>query len=81
MADNWLTFHDMLRGYRRDVGMSTNQFGKVIGHSQAYVSKMELGRLKPSVRFVENLISGMKMSKSEGEIWHRLGAKANGWKV
>jgi len=78
---DWLTFREMLRGYRKDVGMSQVKFGEVIGYSKAYVCDIELGHRNPSVQFVEKFISGMNMSKSEGEIWHRLGAKANGWEI
>ena len=81
IGQDWLTFRDMLRGYRKDVGMSQTKFGEALGFSAVYVSDMELGNRKPSVQFVDKMISGMNMSKSEAKIWHRLGAKANGWKV
>jgi transcriptional regulator with XRE-family HTH domain len=79
--EDWLTFAGMLKGYRKDVGMTLVKFGEAIGYSNVYVCDIELGRRNPSVKFVEALISGMNMSKSEGAIWHRLAAKANGWKV
>jgi transcriptional regulator with XRE-family HTH domain len=78
---DWLTFRDMLRGYRKDVGMTQAKFGEAIGYSTAYVCDIELGHRKPSVQFVENFTSKMSMPEGEATIWHKLGAKANGWKV
>lgn len=79
--EDWLTFSSMLKGYRDDVRMTQKKLGEAIGYSAVYVSDIELGNRKPSVQFVEKFISGMKMSESEGAIWHKLAAKANGWKV
>lgn len=79
--DDWLTFASMLKGYRTDKGMTMVKFGEAIGFSAAYVCDMERGYRAPSVQFGEGFIAGMKMSEGEGAIWHRLAAKANGWKV
>lgn len=77
----WLTFSSMLKGYRTDKGMTLAQFGKEVGYSVQYLSDMERGARGPSVMFVESMAKAMKMSEGEAEIWHLLGAKANGWKV
>lgn len=79
--EDWLTFAEMLKGYRKDMDMTLAKFGEAIGFSATYVSDMEHGYRAPSIQFVEGFIAGMKMSKSEGAIWHKLAAKANGWKV
>ena len=79
--ETWLTFAGMLKGYRKDTGMTLVKFGEAIGFSAQYVSDMERGHRAPSIQFVEGFIAGMKMSEGEGKIWHKLAAKANGWKV
>jgi transcriptional regulator with XRE-family HTH domain len=78
---DWLTFAGLIKDYRKDVGMTLAKFGEVIGFSAAYVSDIERGSRTPSVNFVEKFIAGMNMDESEGAIWHKLGAKANGWRV
>ena len=81
MNPDWLTFRDMLKGYRKDAGLSQAKFGEAIGYSTPYICDLELGHRRPSTQFIEGLIKGMKMSTSEGKIWHLLGARSNGWKV
>lgn len=78
---DWLTFAVLLKDYRKDVGMTLAKFGETIGFSAQFVSDIERGARTPSVNFVEGFIAGMNMDDSEGAIWHRLAARANGWKV
>ena len=78
---DWLTFAGMLKDYRSDIGLTLEEFGKRIGYSASYVSDIERGARKPSPEFVTKFCNGMEMSASELEIWHRLGAKADGWKI
>lgn len=77
----WLKFAEMFKAYRIDKGMSQADFGDQFGYMAEAISKVESGARAPTVYFVEAFTASMNMSEGEAEIWHLLGAKANGWKV
>lgn len=77
----WLTFAELLKDYRTDMGVTQTTFGEMIGYSAQYVCDIEKGHRTPSVEFVNAFCRSMNMDKGEATIWHRLGARASGWEI
>ncbi len=61
-------FHNRIRMARLDLGLSQIEASRLTGEDQGDISKMESGRLNPSVRRVQRYVSALQAAVADGRV-------------
>ena len=75
------TFGEAVAEYRKKLGWNQQRVASETAVSVAYVSAVENGVKKPSVKFVNSWCLSIGCVEPEWALWHQYAARAHGWRV